>query len=391
MLTPQQTDLLCTKYGVCVIVPTFNNCDTVTGVVEKAKTYCKNVIVVNDGSTDTTRQLLQNIEGITLISYDNNQGKGFAMKTAFAKAIELGFNYAITIDSDGQHNADDIPVFLEKLDAEGESMIIGERNMDQPGIPAKSNFGRKFSNFWFWVETGIRNNDTQSGFRMYPLLPLKSIKLFTRKFEFEIESIVRLAWKGIPVTSVPVKVVYLPKETRISHFRPFRDFTRISILNTFLVFLAFLYFRPILYLRVLKQKGLKQLFSSHSTPLVKALSVAFGVFMGIIPIWGFQLAAAILLAFLFRLNKPLVIIFANISIPPFIPFILYLSMLCGSFWVENAAPLFSFSKMDISTVKPFLLQYIAGSISLAIIAAVMFGLSTYAYLHIKKNNEKSGF
>jgi glycosyltransferase involved in cell wall biosynthesis len=356
----------------------------VADVVTKTTQYCADVIVVNDGSTDKTYHLLENIREIELISYQVNQGKGYALKTGFARAAGMGFEYAITIDSDGQHNPADIPTFLEKLDTDGEAMIIGNRNMDQPGIPKKSNFGRKFSNFWFWVETGIKNNDTQSGFRLYPLRPFKKMKLITRKFEFEIESIVRLAWKGIPVTSVPVSVIYMPKETRVSHFRPFRDFTRISILNTFLVFLAFAYFRPMMYLRILKKNGIKYLFSTNSTPTKQAFSVAFGVFMGIFPIWGFQLATAILLAFLLKLNKPLVILFANISIPPFLPFILYLSMLCGSIWVTNNAPLLQLpEKFELDYVKPFLLQYLAGSISLAIIAAVAFGSVTYAYLLIR--------
>lgn len=388
MLIDQQTNTLCRKHKVCVIVPTYNNSTTVADVVTKTLQYCANVIVVNDGSTDKTQHFLKEIPNIELISYPVNQGKGYALKTGFARAIEMGFEYAITIDSDGQHNPADIPAFLEKLDTEGESMIIGNRNMDQPGIPKKSNFGRKFSNFWFWVETGIKNNDTQSGFRLYPLQPFRTMKLITRKFEFEIESIVRLAWKGIPVTSVPVSVIYMTKETRVSHFRPFRDFTRISILNTFLVILAFAYFRPLMYLRALKKNGIKYLFSPNSTPSHQAFSVAFGVFMGIIPIWGFQLAAAILLAFLLKLNKPLVILFANISIPPFLPFILYLSMLCGSIWVTSATPLILFpEKLDLSYVKPFLLQYIAGSISLAIIAAVAFGSVTYAYLLIRNKTK----
>lgn len=384
MLTNGQSNSLCKKHKVCVIIPTYNNCNTVADIVTKTTLYCSDLIVVNDGSTDNTPQLLENIPGIYLISYQVNKGKGYALKTGFAKAAEMGFEYAITIDSDGQHNPSDIPAFLEKLESEGEAMIIGNRNMDQPGIPKKSNFGRRFSNFWFWVETGIKNNDTQSGFRLYPLRPFKKMKLFTRKFEFEIESIVRLAWKGIPVTSVPVSVIYMPKETRVSHFRPFQDFTRISILNTFLVFLAFAYFRPVMYLRTLKKNGIKHLLGTNSKPSTQAFSVAFGVFMGIIPIWGFQLATAILLAFLLKLNKPLVILFANISIPPFLPFILYLSMLCGSIWVTSTAPLFFIpDKMDLNYVKPFLLQYIAGSISLAIIAAVAFGSATYAYLLIK--------
>jgi uncharacterized protein (DUF2062 family) len=201
---------------------------------------------------------------------------------------------------------------------------------------------------------------------------------YTPKFEFEIEVIVRLAWKGIKIESVPVTVRYFPREKRVSHFRPFRDFTRISILNTVLVFLAFTWFRPAMYFRDKNWSAI--LFNPNETIALRSFSVAFGVFMGIIPIWGFQLVAAIALAFLFRLNKPLVILFANISIPPMIPFILFLSMLCGRLWVKDAGlPLFT-SSLNIETIKPFFLQYIAGSITLAILAALVSGTITFILL-----------
>src|SRR5690606_1887547 len=142
---------------------------------------------------------------------------------------QAGYEYAITIDSDGQHFPDDIPVFLEVLEKENGTLLIGSRNMMQEGVPKKSSFGNRFSNFWFWFETGIKLEDTQSGYRAYPLHKIP-LKYFTRKFEFEIEVIVRAAWKGTRVKNVPVKVLYDMNE-RVSHFRPFKDFTRISILN----------------------------------------------------------------------------------------------------------------------------------------------------------------
>ncbi|NJK86792.1 MAG: hypothetical protein HC906_13275 [Bacteroidales bacterium] len=92
-------------------------------------------------------------------------------------------------------------------------------------------------NFWFKFLTGIKINDTQTGFRLYPLNRMKGMRFYSGKYEFELESLVRLAWKEVPVISVPIKVFYPPKEERISHFRPFKDFFRISLLNTFFVFI----------------------------------------------------------------------------------------------------------------------------------------------------------
>lgn len=373
-----ETKKIFDKCKVCVLLPTYNNSGTIAGVIDGIRLLTNDLIVVNDGSTDDTTEILDQYSDIQLISYAKNKGKGNALLTGFRYAISKGYNYAITIDSDGQHNPADIPDFAEKLWETGQVLIIGERNMEQASVPGKSNFGRKFSNFWFKVETGITHNDTQSGFRLYPLLAFENMKFYTPKFEFEIEILVRLAWKGIKIESVPVSVRYFPKEERVSHFRPFRDFTRISILNTVLVFLALAWHRPLMYIKGKNVSGF--FFNSSETILKRSLSVAFGVFMGIIPIWGFQLVAAIALAFLFRLNKPLVILFANISIPPMIPLILFLSLVCGKFWIANATiPLFN-SALSLENIKPFLLQYIAGSISLAILSAIVFGTLTFIIL-----------
>jgi glycosyltransferase involved in cell wall biosynthesis len=229
---------------VCVLVPTFNNAGTLESVIRNLQTYTKDIVVVNDGSTDNTAEILKRIPGIHVKEYDRNQGKGFALRTGFEFARSLGYDYAITIDSDGQHYADDLQKFTHALLSNDKAIIIGARNMNQSAVPSKSSFGNKFSNFWFWVNTGIRRNDTQSGYRLYPLKPLKEINFITKKYEFEIEVLVRGAWAGVDVIEVPVKVYYPEKEKRISHFRPFKDFSRISVLNTVLVTIAFLYIKP---------------------------------------------------------------------------------------------------------------------------------------------------
>lgn len=239
---------------VCVLIPTFNNAGTIATVVKNVLAYTNQVIVVNDGSTDNTLALLEPFSEIKMVTYAVNQGKGYALRRGFEEAVASGYEYAITIDSDGQHYADDLPRFLEKLEAHPQAIIIGARNMDQASVPGKSSFGNKFSSFWFHVETGIRRKDTQSGYRLYPVRALQHLRFFTRKYEFEIEVIVRAAWSGIGVMEVPVKVFYPEKEKRVSHFRPFRDFSRISVLNTVLVTIAFLYIKPRDFFRRIKKK-----------------------------------------------------------------------------------------------------------------------------------------
>ncbi|MGB4843117.1 MAG: DUF2062 domain-containing protein [Ferruginibacter sp.] len=373
----------------CVIIPTYNNVATLAGVIKDVAGYTDDIIVVNDGSTDNTVDVVKNFSSVQFISYPKNIGKGWALRKAFKYAIEKGYDYAITIDSDGQHFAKDLPLFFEKVKEFPNAVIIGARNMNQDSVPGGSSFGNKFSNFWFRVETGKSSPDTQSGYRLYPLQALKNMRFITRKYEFEIEVLVRAAWKGVDVVSVPVTVYYAPKKERVSHFRPFKDFFRISILNTVLVLLAFLYIKPRDFLRILfsKKKFKKllndHLFNPHHSPQLKAISVALGIFMGIIPIWGFQLVAAIFLAVVLKLNKPLVIVAANISIPPMIPLIIFSSYKMGAFWMGTNAMQIDFSSsITLNSIKKNLVQYIYGSITLAIVAAIAFGLLTFIFLKL---------
>lgn len=250
---------------VCVLIPTYNNAQTLEHVLQGVLAHTSQVIVVNDGSSDGTPVLLQKYQTVTVLHLPWNRGKGFALRQGFKEAVALGYDYAITIDSDGQHYADDLPVFLKALQEHPTAIMVGARNMDQSSVPKKSSFGNKFSNFWFRVETGIRMEDTQSGYRLYPVRALANLTFITRKYEFEIEVLVRGAWAGMEVMQVPVRVFYPEKEKRISHFRPFRDFTRISILNTILVIIAFLYIKPRDLFRSLKKKTSGRSSATFST------------------------------------------------------------------------------------------------------------------------------
>ncbi|WP_336515384.1 DUF2062 domain-containing protein [Pollutibacter soli] len=375
----------------CVIIPTYNNAGTLPQVIRDVSEYSSNIIVVNDGSTDNTSEILKEFRNIELVNYPVNKGKGWALRQAFKRAIVLGFENAITIDSDGQHFAKDLPAFIEKMKCSPRTIIMGARNMDQEGIPGKSSFGHKFSNFWFKVETGFKCPDTQTGYRLYPLDPIRRMRFFTRKYEFEIEVLVRSAWKGIHVDAIPISVYYAPGGKRITHFRPFRDFTRISILNTILVLITFLYIKPRNFLRTLfdkkkfRQAVNEHLFNPNQSDALKSISIAFGVFMGIVPIWGFQLVVAIFFSVLFRLNTALVIIAANISIPPMIPLIIFLSYKMGALWMGEQQSRIIFSNdISLEAVKNNLEQYIYGSCTLALAAGVLLGLISFLLLRIFK-------
>lgn len=369
---------------ICVLIPTYNNEKTLKRVIDGVLDYTEDIIVVNDGSTDSTREILRSYSQIEVIDLPENKGKGNGLKIGFRKAKELGYDYAITIDSDGQHYPDDIPVFVEALLNEKEDvLLIGNRNMSQDGIPKKSSFGNRFSNFWFWFETGIKLEDTQSGYRLYPLHKIPK-KYFTPKFEFEIEIIVRTAWRHIPVKNVPVKVLYDPAE-RVSHFRPFKDFTRISILNTILVTITLLYIIPRNFVNNFKKKSIKRfikedILESDGSNRIKAFSIALGVFVGFSPFWGFHTLIVISLSVLFKLNKVLAFFASNVSLPPFIPFIIAASLFMGSPFVHGDSNIFS-QELNFDLVKNNLLQYVIGSFILATSASAILGVATFLFLN----------
>lgn len=227
---------------ICILVPTYNNDKTILSVISSLQEYCHNIIVINDGSTDNTQSLLKEFLGnITLITYPQNKGKGYALKQGFLKAREKGFLAAITIDSDGQHLAKDIPLLLNAYLENPNSLIVGQRSFNNPNMPQKNSFANRFSNFWFSLQTLKKLNDTQTGFRLYPLEKMGNMKPFNNRYEAEYELLVRCAWRNIKIVEQPINVYYPPIEERISHFRPTKDFIRISLLNTLLTIMAFFY------------------------------------------------------------------------------------------------------------------------------------------------------
>ncbi len=242
------------KFNCCILIPTYNNAGTLAKVIEDVSLYTDKIIVVNDGSTDSTKIILEKFPKLHVVTFPENKGKGMALRAGFKEVVKLGYERAITIDSDGQHFAEDIPSFFEKLEQQPDALIVGARNMTGETIPGKSSFGHKISNFWFHFETGINLPDTQSGYRLYPVKELSKRNFFTSKFEFEIEVLVIASWSGIPVVSVPIKVFYAKGKDRVTHFRPMTDFTRVGLLHTWLVILTALWFFPQRFFNRIKKK-----------------------------------------------------------------------------------------------------------------------------------------
>lgn len=238
---------------VCVVIPTYNNGGTIADVLRRTAPYCSDIIVVNDGCTDDTlRRIQQSGVAARVVSHTPNRGKGAALVAGFRQALALGFHYALTIDSDGQHYPEDIPLFLQALHRHPQALIVGSRNLRQENMPGGNTFANRFSNFWFTVETWQRLPDTQTGYRLYPLRLMPLSWPVTSRYEAELELLVYAAWSGVRLIPVPVRVYYPPQAERVSHFRPTADFVRIAILNTVLCCLAVVYAWPRLLLRKLR-------------------------------------------------------------------------------------------------------------------------------------------
>jgi len=378
----------------CIIIPTYNNARTLSRVLDEVLQYgsADTIIVIDDGSTDETPEILRQYEGrVILLRNEPNRGKGYSLRRGFREALDRGFENAITIDSDGQHFPDDIPAFIKAAREHPGAMVMGNRNMAQAGVPGKSSFGNRFSSFWFWVHTGIRLKDTQTGFRLYPLTWVSKINLITNRFETEVEVLVKLAWKGCEFVSVPIQVKYDPEE-RVSHFKPFRDFGRISVLNTWFFILTMLWYLPLRLFRNVKKKGLwnsvrDEFLQPGESHLTKSFSIGFGLFMGIVPIWGFQLLVGMAAVLAMRLNKALFFIAANISIPPMIPLIVFASYKMGApFFPDNALVMDSWKDVTLESIHLHLMQYVTGAFVLAATAgAAGTVLSWMALIMLRKS------
>jgi glycosyltransferase involved in cell wall biosynthesis len=377
----------------CVIIPTYNNEKTLERVISGVLKITKNIIVVNDGSTDTTYDILKKFSFLSIVSYEKNRGKGYAIQRGFEVAIAKGYLYAVTIDSDGQHFPEDIVTLVAQVDKEPDKLIVGARNLAPEELSKGSSFANRFSNFWYRFLTGINLPDTQTGFRLYPLKPLSGMRFYTIKYEFELEVLVRSAWRGIKIESVPIRVFYPSRAERVSHFRPFMDFFRIGVLNTIFVIIALIYVKPFSFLKYFRKENFKdfinkQILQSQESNLNISLAVALGIFTGILPIWGFQLITAIALAHMFRLSKLITSFAANISIPPMIPVILYFSYITGGFLIQAKNNIKFSTDLSVKSFENSLLQYVIGSIALAIILSIFAGIISFIIL---KNFRKKRF
>ncbi|MGH1346094.1 MAG: glycosyltransferase family 2 protein [Nannocystales bacterium] len=226
----------------CALIPSYNNPQTVGEVVRRVGEHLETVVVVDDGSEDANRRVLEDLErsgAITLVRRDRNGGKGAAVKTGLAKVAELGFTHALQVDADLQHNLDDIPKFLGASQDQPDALVLGYPVFDDTR-PAGREFGHAFTAFWTRLEIGSDAiKDPQCGFRVYPVAAATSVRVPSNRMDYDLEVCVRMVWYGCSVVNIPTAVRYLTAdEGGISHFRMVRDNALITWMHTRLVILG---------------------------------------------------------------------------------------------------------------------------------------------------------
>ena len=381
-----------------IVIPVYDNERTVLQVALEARRLHPHVLVIDDGSTrlpDDFDNILQTND-IRLIRHPQNCGKGVALQTALKDLHERHVDYMITLDADGQHSPSDIPAFIDLLEKEGQNrdlLVIGTRDFNTPNVPDSSKFGRKFSNFWIKLETGVTCADTQSGFRAYPVEPLSKLKFHCTRYNFEIEVLTRGLWGGLQLRELPIHVTYEPPEQRISHFHPWKDNVRLSLLHTTLVTRRLLLFphkrivpKPKLQLPSLwkhPNEFFLFLLKENATPELLAISAAVSSFLAVLPLVSCHMLVILYVCIRLNLNKVMALAIQNLYMPPFTPF---LCIELGYFMRHGAFLREASMQTIVHEIHLRFWEWLLGSLVIAPIAAILSGLITYG---IAKRLQKS--
>ena len=369
------------------VIPHYNHTATLFRVAAGARRHLDDVIVVDDGSDGLPADFGKRLAAldVKLIRHPVNLGKGAALLSAAREFDRLGFDTMIAIDADNQHDPDDLPHFIREAEAHPDAVIVGCRDFEHAAyVPRASRFGRAFSNFWCRLETGMRCRDTQSGFRAYPVKPLTRLNLRCRRYNFEIEALVKLLWGGCGLVEITIPVTYEKPGVRISHFDPWRDNLRLSLLHTALVTRRLLPIpnrqlvprAPFSAASLLRHPAefLRSLLRENADPGGLALSAAVGTFLAVLPLMGSHMAVILYVCLRLRLNKVMALAIQNLFMPPLSPFLcieLGYFMRHGRFWSEFTL------KSCVGEIHHRLYEWLLGSLVLAPVFAILAWIAVY--------------
>lgn len=228
-MTEQHSEMPAAAQSYWVVIPAYNEAHTVRDVAVRARQQCPHVVVVDDGSTDGTAEALAGVD-VTVLRNEKNLGKAGSLCRGFERALAEGATGIITLDADGQHAPEEIPLFLASSRDDPKAFLLGARRRDQ----RKTSFWRyganRVADFWIGWAAGVPIDDSQSGFRLYPAALLRAIDVpheRARSFVFESEMLIEAARRGGAIQNIPITV--MPRSgPRPSHFRPLLDIARIT-------------------------------------------------------------------------------------------------------------------------------------------------------------------
>jgi len=222
------------------VIPVYDHGDAVGAVVAHVRANGLHCVLVDDGSSAGCAAVLDALaweDDVTLVRLPVNQGKGGAMMAGLRTAAGAGFSHALQIDADGQHDAGDIPAFLERARAAPQAVICGVPVYDD-SVPTGRLVGRYATHVWVWINSlSFAIRDSMCGFRVYPLAPVVRLlddARLGRRMDFDPEVLVRLHWRGLRIVSVPTRVTY--PQDGLSHFRLGLDNWLISKMHARLFF-----------------------------------------------------------------------------------------------------------------------------------------------------------
>ena len=376
---------------VCVI-PHYNHAGTVLQVAAGARKFLPDVLVVDDGSTELPPDFSAKLAAleVRLIRHEHNLGKGAALLSAAGKLAAEGVDYMIVMDADGQHDPADLPGFIAAVERDPESVVVGCRDFEHAeNVPKSSRFGRKFSNFWCRLETGVICRDTQSGFRAYPVRALQRLKFCCRRYNFEIEVLVKLLWSGYHLAEIPIRVIYEKPGVRISHFHPWKDNFRLSLLHTALILRRLL---PIPHRQLVRNpkenpwkqlrhpvKFIQMLLQENAEPEGLAASAAVGTLLAVLPLVGVHMAVILYCCIRLKLNKVMALAIQNLFMPPLSPFLcieLGYFLRHGRWWTEFTL------QTCLAEMHHRLYEWLLGSLILAPLFAGIAGIAVYSIARV---------
>jgi glycosyltransferase involved in cell wall biosynthesis len=213
-------------FRVAAVVPCLDCATTVTDVLAGIREHVTDVLVVDDGSGDDTSAVAE-AAGAVVVRHPQRQGKGRALQTGLEWARSRGFTHVFTVDGDGQHLAGEMPALLDASRENPSAIVLGERSREGHDISPMKLFGNRFANRWVEIASGRRFDDTQSGFRIYPVASTLALGGHASHYGFETEVLIRAMHSGMPVVCRTVRVYYPPADERVSYYRPWVDTVRI--------------------------------------------------------------------------------------------------------------------------------------------------------------------